>query len=155
VLEVPLKWKGKTIGVLYMEDEVGRKFTAEDAHLLALFADQAAIALVNSDLVAKDTEMVEELSNQKDFLERLIDSSPSGVIVVDATGTIVVFNKQAEDILGYKAEELLNTPSAPIYYDPREARKIVRLLHDTPSGTKLHSEAGTGRRSPFVFPPPG
>jgi PAS domain S-box-containing protein len=61
VLEVPLKWQGETIGVLYIEDELRRKFTAEDARLLSMFADQAAIALVNAELIEKDREKLEKL----------------------------------------------------------------------------------------------
>jgi GAF domain-containing protein len=53
-LEVPLKWRNEIIGILYVDDKLGRKFTREDAHLLKLFADQAAIALVHSELSAEN-----------------------------------------------------------------------------------------------------
>jgi GAF domain-containing protein len=53
VLEVPLKWKDETVGVLYIDDQVGRKFTPEDARLLGLFADQAAITLCNAELLLR------------------------------------------------------------------------------------------------------
>lgn len=55
VVEVLLKWRQEGIvGVLYVDDRVGRKFTEEDARLLSLFADQAALALVNAELAARD-----------------------------------------------------------------------------------------------------
>ena len=61
VVEVPLKWQEETIGIVYIEDEVGRKFTQEDASLLALFADQAAIALMNAELIGMTKRGEEEL----------------------------------------------------------------------------------------------
>ncbi len=51
ILEVPLKWRNEVIGVLYVEDEVGRQFSVDDVRLLCMFADHAAIALKNSRLI--------------------------------------------------------------------------------------------------------
>src|ERR1044071_511885 len=61
VMEVPLRWDGRTIGVLYIDDAVGRKFPSHEARLLALFADQAADTLVNADNIAKDEEKQKRL----------------------------------------------------------------------------------------------
>lgn len=61
VLEVPLRWQEQVIGVLYVDDEKGREFTAEDARLLALFANQAAIELVKQGLLAQDEEKLRRL----------------------------------------------------------------------------------------------
>ena len=54
VIEVPLSLDGAVSGVIYIDDDVGRKFTPEDARLLGLFADQAAIALHNADILFSD-----------------------------------------------------------------------------------------------------
>ncbi len=61
VIEVPLKWQERIIGVLYVDDEAGRRFTPEDADLLRLFADHATIALVNAELVTRDTDKLRRL----------------------------------------------------------------------------------------------
>lgn len=61
VLEVPLRSQEQVIGVLYVDDEKGREFTAEDAQLLALFANQAAIELVKQGLLAQDEEKLRRL----------------------------------------------------------------------------------------------
>ncbi len=61
VLEVPLRWQDRVIGVLYVDDQVGRKFTTEDARLLALFAHQAAIELVKQELLAQDENKLKRL----------------------------------------------------------------------------------------------
>lgn len=61
VVSVPLKWKKQVTGVLYVDDAVGREFAADDARLLRLFADQAALALSNAQLVARDEEKLKRL----------------------------------------------------------------------------------------------
>jgi GAF domain-containing protein len=61
VIEVPLKWKDVIIGVLYVDDVKGRRFTEDDAKLLGMFADQAAIVLEHSALAMKDEERYNRL----------------------------------------------------------------------------------------------
>lgn len=50
VVNVLLKWRNQPIGVLCVNDNVGRKFTTEDAKLLQLFANYTAIVLDNAQL---------------------------------------------------------------------------------------------------------
>lgn len=61
MLQVPLRWQKRTIGFLYVTDEVGRQCTPEEARLLKLFADHAAIGLVNAELVARDARKLRRL----------------------------------------------------------------------------------------------
>jgi PAS domain S-box-containing protein len=127
VLEVALKWQERTIGILYVDDDVGRKFTAEEAGLLRLFADHAAIALINAGIAA-------ELSERKAHLERLVASSPNGVIAIDLHGRITGFNAQAQAILKYRPEEVLGERVDMLYADPQEPQRIGQLLRTTPDG---------------------
>ena len=69
---------------------------------------------------------------QGDYRQRLISSSPDGIIAVDRQGRITEFNKRAEEILGYAREEVLGQPVAPFYFDPEEPRRIGRRLHEQP-----------------------
>lgn len=79
VLMVPLKWQEDSIGVLYLEDELGRHFTPEDAHLLGLFADQAAVAVGNAELNKIDVSRLrglEKLSHAtKEIMSNLATTS--------------------------------------------------------------------------------
>jgi hypothetical protein len=54
VVEVLLRWDGRTIGVLYIDDHAGRSFTATDVEVLQKYVAQAAIALAHSGLVSPD-----------------------------------------------------------------------------------------------------
>lgn len=61
VIGVTLEWKKQVTGVLYLDDKVGREFTTDDARLLRMFADQAAFALSNAEMLAKDEEKLTRL----------------------------------------------------------------------------------------------
>ena len=61
VIEVPLKWHNRLVGVLFVEDEVGRRFGSKEARLLQLFAEHAAHALVNVRLLQQSEEARERL----------------------------------------------------------------------------------------------
>ena len=55
-------------------------------------------------LVEKKTE---ELQESKNFLESLIDSPPNIIISTDLSDRILVFNKTAEKIFGYREEDVM------------------------------------------------
>ena len=49
-------------------------------------------------------------SNQHTLLRSVIDSSPSGLLLVDAGGKIVLVNREIERLFGYAREELIAKP---------------------------------------------
>jgi len=95
VLEVPLKWHENVIGVLYIDDEVGRKFTSADAHLLCLFADQAAIALVNAELIARNEGKLRRLEKLAKVTKEITGNL--GSMTLDELLTLIA--KHATDTL--------------------------------------------------------
>ena len=48
--------------------------------------------------------------SQLSLLRSVIDSSPSGLLLVDADGRIVLVNREVERLFGYLREELLGRP---------------------------------------------
>jgi PAS domain S-box-containing protein len=72
VVEVALRWRDSFVGVLYVDDLVGRRFSEEDARLLRLFADHAAIAIVNARLMERDRLKVRRLERLSQVSSSLI-----------------------------------------------------------------------------------
>ena len=83
------------IGNIYLGGkDGGADFTSEDQETLELFATQAAMAITNA-------RRYEEERRAKADLEALINTSPVGVLVVDAeTQAVVKFNEEARRITG-------------------------------------------------------
>ena len=79
MITVLLKWQSRIVGVLYLDDEVGRRFTEQDANLLQLFADHAAIVLINAELVEQDVkkqQRLEKLSHAINEIMRNLAGMP-------------------------------------------------------------------------------
>ncbi len=70
VLEVLIKWQGSVIGVLYVDDKAGRVFSRDDANALTTLANQSAIALATTELIA-NTEMLAIDQTRSERLEKL------------------------------------------------------------------------------------
>lgn len=117
VVEVPLKLKDEITGVLYIDSPVGREFREEEAQLLAMFAEYAAVVL--------------DRAEQRNNLERLIDSSPHGIIAADNRGRIIEFNKRAEELTQRKKADVQEKDIGIVYHDQGEPRRIGALLHQS------------------------
>ncbi len=89
-LAFPVLHQGERMGSIYLaEKRDGPEFTQEDEDTLALFAAQAALAIANA------RRHREERRARAD-LETLVETSPVGVVVFDATtGAPVSFNREA------------------------------------------------------------
>ncbi len=74
LLATPLQWQGKVLGVLLLGDDVGRKFTEEDARLLRLFSDQVAISLHNAELLAQDATKLHRLEKLSQATQDIADN---------------------------------------------------------------------------------
>ena len=84
VLEVPLRWERETLGIIYVDDEVGREFTPADANLLRLFSDQAAIAMLNTKANKVNPQLQQRLTHfsqlGNEFIGRLSESQSNDTL---------------------------------------------------------------------------
>ena len=92
-LSAPIRHGGVLVGHFHLGGKTGgREFTDEDEEILVMFAAQAALVISNA------RRYRDEQRARKD-LETLIDTSPVGVVVLDAkTGTVVSNNMEARRI---------------------------------------------------------
>ena len=72
--------------------------------------------------------MERELKEANDFLMNLIDSSVDGIIVTNMKGDILLFNKGAENLLGYKSEEVVEKMHIRNIYPPGVAKEVMDKL---------------------------
>jgi two-component system NtrC family sensor kinase len=79
-------------------------------------------------------KMEKELKEANDFLMNLIESSVDGIIVTDMKGDILLFNKGAEDLLGYKSEEVVEKMNIRSIYQPGVAKEVMDKLRSPDLG---------------------
>ena len=86
--------------------------------------------------ISEQKRMENELRKARDFLMKLIDSSVDAIIATDMKGNILIFNKGAEKLLGYKAEEVIGKMNIKQIYPEgsKQARMIMSMLRSPAYG---------------------
>jgi len=84
--------------------------------------------------ITERKRMEKELRDTNQFLMRLIESSVDGIIAADTEGKVLIFNKGAENILGYKAEEVVGKMNIKSIYPPGVAREVLKKLRSPDYG---------------------
>lgn len=90
--------------------------------------------------------MEQELRKAHDVLNNVIQSSPNVIIAADRKGTIIIWNKAAEESLGYTNDEVIGKLHIQKIYPEGIAKKIMALMRGTEYGGK-----GRLRSFPMVF----
>ncbi len=98
-LAVPMFHRGVRVGHLFLGDREGGEFTQIDEETLVMFASQAALVISNARTHREERQARADL-------ETLVNTSPVGVVVLDAkTGAAEYVNREAMRIVGSLQEE--------------------------------------------------
>ena len=104
---------------------------------------QQARAIVSFRDVTESRQLEAELRQTKEFLERLIDATPEGVVAADLRGRVLLWNKGAERITGFSAAEVVGLLSVSDFYPPGQAAAIMARLRGARSaGEELQPVQG-------------
>lgn len=76
-------------------------------------------------------QLQREVTLTREYLECLLESSPDAIISADIHGRITFYSRGAQELYGYRAEEMIGTPLSRLYVlGEAEAQKIEELLRD-------------------------
>jgi PAS domain S-box-containing protein len=95
-----------------------------------------------------------EIEETKRYLTRLIESSPDAIIATDKQGNVVLFNEGAENLLGYRAEDVIGRPTSELYESDERAKDILiemRKRGGTASGHESMLKTKDGRSIPVLL----
>jgi signal transduction protein with GAF and PtsI domain len=109
LLSVPMSVKGRVIGVLNCYTSTPREFTPDDVSMLTTVANQAAVAIENTELLVKTRIVQEELETRK-LVERAKDIITRG-----------------QDISGNEAYRLMQRKSMNTRKSMREIAEAIIL----------------------------
>lgn len=108
ILCVPLKTRNELIGVIYADNRIRSGiFTEAKVDLLAIFANQAAMAIENARLFSSVRRTLAEVTALKNLMDNIFASIASGVLTADIKGQILLCNRAAENILGETMDDLV------------------------------------------------
>ncbi len=91
-------------------------------------------------------QMEKEIREVNDFLNKIIHSSPNAIMASDMRGKMLIWNRAAEEILGYKAEDVIGKMNITEIYPQGMARKVMQMLRRPD-----HERAGRLRSYPIVY----
>lgn len=115
VLAVPIKAGDMVLGVLNVLDtERTGPFSAEDIHLVCLFADQAAVALQNARLyeaiqneLAERTRTEQALRESEASYRQIIETAQEGIWILNARDRTALVNQSLAEMFGYTGREMI------------------------------------------------
>ena len=131
VIGIPiLNHEGVLMGCMEIHNKKDRQpFDAQDVFMLQGLAASAAIALENANSLAQRDEARKALEWQKNYYETLLDDANVWIEAIDNDARLVLWNKKAEEITGYKRDEIVGSIKkwSLLYTDPSYRNKIMRL----------------------------
>jgi PAS domain S-box-containing protein len=165
---IPISWQGRVIGVLFMRTlDPDHKLSADELGVCAIIANATGAALRNAHLMqklrhdhreaqaaqseaeekaARERKAATALRKTKDFLESLIEASVDAIVAADLKGTIILYNKGAERIYGYMADEVVGKLHVGKLYPDGVAKEVMRRIRSPEHGgvgrlQNMHSAA--------------
>ncbi len=91
---------------------------------------EAVSAMLISVDIRDRVRLEKELRVTKDFQTNLIENSIHGIIATDEHGCIAIFNRSAENLLGYRAKDVIGSTDLDRYFPPA----FLAKLHDAYAG---------------------
>ena len=87
-----------------------------------------------------------ELREEHDFLNKILQSSPNAIMATDMKGDIIIWNRAAEETLGYRAQEVIGKMNIRKIYPEGMAKEVMKMMRSPEYG-------GVGRLSfhPMVY----
>jgi two-component system cell cycle sensor histidine kinase/response regulator CckA len=115
---VPLRVRQAVLGYLSLGRHHDQAFSAREAGLAQVFADQAAMTIENARLYEEAQLLLEQTQRQAHQLEQLMDVMPDGVLLLDSDFRILRANGAAKAYLGQLAEVAPNQPLTHLGSEP-------------------------------------
>lgn len=84
--------------------------------------------------VTTERAIARELTQAREFLERVIESSVDAIVAADLSGQVLLFNRAAARIFGYPPEQVVKRMNVENLYPPGIARAVMRLIRDNVHG---------------------
>ncbi|MBI4631865.1 MAG: PAS domain S-box protein, partial [Chloroflexi bacterium] len=131
---VPLKVNDQIIGVVNIESLQPNAYDESDQRVLGTIAAQIATAIQNSRLydqvqqeLAERKKVEDALRENQSHLQLIMDRMPVACILNNADSQVIYWNKAAEKVFGYTAEEMLG--KAPSFLIAPTARDHMRAIY--------------------------
>ncbi|MFB3073242.1 MAG: PAS domain S-box protein, partial [bacterium] len=125
-------------------------FVVGFALMVAIILMAFIMAKTEDNLKKSQKDMVQA----KKHLESLIESSTDAIVKTDKAGKVVLFNKGAEALTGYRREEVIGRQGPVLYESVEDAKEVMRRMREgggTVSAFETTFRAKEGARIPVLI----
>jgi PAS domain S-box-containing protein len=134
-IALPLLHRGRLLGVLRAGSRAAWQFPEPEKRFLRIVAARAASMLAPERArIAGGHEA--RLRHALRAFESLIETSPLPIVALDSRGLVQIWNHAAEEVFGWKREEVIGRP--PPYVPPEEEGDALEVQRAALSGQMLH-----------------
>jgi len=119
---------GQAIGTLCVIDTVPRELSPAQKKALAALGRQVVRQLDLRLVAARERDLNLKLTSQARFQKVLLDSAMAAVISITGRGLVSSFNPAAENLLGYRADEVIGRQSLSFFHVEAELQTRAREL---------------------------
>ncbi|MBI3858528.1 MAG: EAL domain-containing protein [Planctomycetes bacterium] len=129
MMDAPIRLHGVLVGVICHEHTgPAREWPLEDQEFASSVADLAALSLEAAERRRAEESLVEE----RNFTDAVLDSTDLLMVVLDAGGRVVRFNRAAAHLSGYSASDAVGKLFWEIFIAPEDS-ETVREIVATPA----------------------
>jgi PAS domain S-box-containing protein len=104
---VPLKSKGRVLGVMFFYPDASYHPSTQDLQLLTAIGNQIGVATENARLYQQQRVIAEQLKVSEKNYRELFEDANDAIWTQDLDGEIVIANKASSKVVGYTQEELV------------------------------------------------
>src|SRR5262249_50095164 len=133
MMDAPVRLHGELVGVVCHE-HVGepREWPLEDQEFASSVADLAAISLE----AAERRRVEEALREERSFTEAVLESTDLLMVVLDAGGRVVRFNRAMGHMSGYTARDAVGKLFWETFVAPEDADTVREIVATPPTEAK-------------------
>ena len=132
IMCAPLIVRNTCIGAVYVDSRVNAHlFGHKHLDLLLAFCNQAAIAIDNARLFADLNKAIQQVKEDKRYMDNIFGSVANGIITTDSSGIITTFNAAASIILHLNPDLAIGKPYQDAFKSIPQAG-LSELLRNTP-----------------------
>ncbi|HTK11960.1 MAG TPA: adenylate/guanylate cyclase domain-containing protein [Ktedonobacteraceae bacterium] len=155
IMCAPLLVRDHCIGAVYVDSRINANlFGPRHRDMLLALCNQAAIAIDNARLFAEVNKAIQQVKEDKRYMDNIFSSIANGIITVDSSGTVTTFNQASSLILRIDPRQVIGKPYTEAFRNLPLQLGLAERFRQALEQPELHAN-GTFVPSAVEYPLPG
>jgi adenylate cyclase len=155
IMCAPLIVRDRCIGAVYVDSRISANlFGPRHLDMLLAFCNQAAIAIDNARLFADLNKAIQQVKEDKRYMDNIFSSIANGIITTDSSGIVTTFNHASSLILRLDPTQVIGKPYTEAFHTLPPQTGLIERFRQALEQHDLHAN-GTFVPSAVEYPLPG